>query len=69
MTESSLDILRCPRCAKNGGGELGNYGENMLVCQESDCGYKFPIVDGKPVMLTEAGDFLGYRQEVMAKIG
>lgn len=27
-----------------------------LVCQEADCGRKYPIVDDIPVMLVDTGD-------------
>jgi uncharacterized protein YbaR (Trm112 family) len=30
--------------------------ETWLVCQEPDCGRKYPILDDIPVMLIEEGD-------------
>jgi hypothetical protein len=30
--------------------------DTWLVCQEPDCGRKYPIVDDIPVMLIEEGD-------------
>jgi len=40
------DILVCPACH----GELDEE-ESMLVC--ADCGLRYPVVDGVPVMLIE----------------
>lgn len=47
-----LDILACPACRTKVELVL----ENWLVCQNSECGRKYPIRDGIPQMLIEEGD-------------
>ena len=58
-----LEILRCPYCVsgetrrkgKEDPGRLDLVREgNWLVCQ--DCGRKYPIREGIPVMLIETGE-------------
>jgi uncharacterized protein YbaR (Trm112 family) len=58
-----LEILRCPYCvsgetrkAGDDPGQLELVQESWLVCQEPDCGRKYPIRDDIPVMLIEEGD-------------
>ncbi|GBD09232.1 hypothetical protein HRbin22_01481 [Candidatus Thermoflexus japonica] len=58
-----LEILRCPHCVsgptrKEGPdpGRLELVKDAWLVCTEPDCGRKYPIRDGIPVMLIEEGD-------------
>lgn len=62
MSDTSLDpqlikMLRCPVALKNGQGDdpgkLELINNAWLVC--NDNGYKYPIVDGIPVMLPEEG--------------
>ena len=63
VSQELLDILRCPYCV---GGPTRKQGSDpgrlelvkgvWLVCQEPDCGRKYPIVDGIPHMLIETGD-------------
>lgn len=63
VNEELLQILRCPACVS---GETRKEGEDpgrlnlvngvWLVCQESDCGRKYPIIDDIPRMLIEIGD-------------
>jgi uncharacterized protein YbaR (Trm112 family) len=65
LSKSYLDILRCPHCAKNGKGILEQRSDQFLACLEPDCKREYPIIDGFPVMLTEAGDFLGYRKKIL----
>ena len=58
-----LEILRCPYCVsgdtrKPGSdpGQLELVRDGMwLVCQEPDCGRKYPIREDIPVMLIEEG--------------
>lgn len=59
-----LEILRCPYCVSGptrkagddpGQLELVNDG-TWLVCQEPDCGRKYPIREDIPVMLIDEGD-------------
>ncbi|MAF47463.1 MAG: hypothetical protein CMM10_04310 [Rhodospirillaceae bacterium] len=66
MTDHLTEILRCPKCAKHGKGRLTETEEGDLQCQEPDCRQLYPISGGTPVMLTEDGDFLGFRRELMA---
>lgn len=44
-----LDILACPSCK----GDVDEQGEK-IVCR--NCGRKYPIVDGIPVMLIEESE-------------
>ena len=63
VSQDLLDILRCPNCVS---GETRKPGDDpgrlelvhgcWLVCQEFDCGRKYPIRDDIPVMLIEEGD-------------
>jgi uncharacterized protein YbaR (Trm112 family) len=62
ISEDLLAILRCPHCVSgetrrpgDDPGRLELVKEAWLVCQEPDCGRKYPIVDEIPVMLIEAG--------------
>jgi uncharacterized protein YbaR (Trm112 family) len=50
-----LEILRCPHCVREKPGLLKLEKEVWLVCQEADCGRKYPIRDDIPVMLIEEG--------------
>jgi hypothetical protein len=63
LAQELLAILRCPHCvsgptrkAGDDPGRLELVRGAWLVCQESDCGRKYPIVDEIPVMLIETGD-------------
>ncbi len=63
ISEDLLAILRCPYCVSsatrrpgNDPGRLTLVRETWLVCQEPDCGRKYPIVDDIPVMLVDTGD-------------
>jgi uncharacterized protein YbaR (Trm112 family) len=63
VSSELLEILRCPACVSGSGrregpdpGRLELVSEVWLVCQEPDCGRKYPIRDGIPVMLIEEGD-------------
>lgn len=49
-----LQMLRCPACVSERDGLLDLVRESWLVCR--DCGRKYPIVDGIPVMLIDEGD-------------
>jgi len=58
-----LEILRCQHCVSGptrkpgpDPGRLELVKETWLVCQEPDCGRKYPIRDDIPVMLIEEGD-------------
>jgi uncharacterized protein YbaR (Trm112 family) len=54
VSETLIEILRCPNCVRTTGGELKFHRETWFICQ--DCGRKYPIVDDIPVMLIEEGD-------------
>lgn len=64
VSQELLEILRCPYCVS---GETRKTGDDpgqlelvrdgqWLVCQEPDCGRKYPIREDIPVMLIEEGD-------------
>ena len=54
VSETLIEILRCPNCVRTTGGELNLYKDSWFICQ--DCGRKYPILDDIPVMLIEEGD-------------
>ncbi len=51
-----LEILRCPACVQERDGLLEMVRDTWLVCQEQDCGRKYPIREDIPVMLIDEGD-------------
>ena len=67
MTADPFDLLRCPHCARDREGRLARIAPDRLRCLERICGRQYPIHDGTPVMLTEAGDFLGFRARIEAE--
>lgn len=63
VSSDLLEILRCPYCvsgptrkAGDDPGRLELVNGVWLVCQEPDCGRKYPIKEDIPVMLIEEGD-------------
>ncbi len=63
VSQELLAILRCPHCVSGATrhpgedpGRLLLVRDAWLVCQEADCGRKYPIVDDIPVMLVDTGD-------------
>ena len=63
VSQELLEILRCPACVsgpnrKPGAdpGRLVLVKDTWLVCQEKDCGRKYPIKNDIPIMLIEEGD-------------
>ncbi len=63
ISQELLEILRCPACVsgptrKPGAapGRLELVNNTWLVCQEKDCGRKYPIKNDIPIMLIEEGD-------------
>jgi uncharacterized protein YbaR (Trm112 family) len=64
VSQELLDILRCPACVsgpdRRAGADPGQLAllrdSTWLVCQEPDCGRKYPIREDIPVMLIEEGD-------------
>ena len=60
VSETLLEILACPRCKT----EIALEGEEWLVCQNAECGLRYPIRDEIPIMLIEeADDPLGVRDK------
>jgi uncharacterized protein YbaR (Trm112 family) len=64
VSQDLLEILRCPYCVsgdtRKAGPDPGRlelvHDGKWLVCQEADCGRKYPIREDIPVMLIEEGD-------------
>ncbi len=64
VAENLLELLRCPYCVsgetRKPGDDPGRLelvrDETWLVCQEPDCGRKYPIKEEIPVMLIDEGD-------------
>ena len=54
ISKDLLEILRCPACVRETDGLLELVKNAWLVCQ--DCGRKYPISEGIPVMLIDEGD-------------
>ena len=74
VSQGLLEILRCPACVsgptrKEGEdpGQLALVDGQWLVCQEADCGRKYPIIDDIPRMLIEIGD--KYRDVPVDELG
>lgn len=51
IDEELLKILACPKCKSN--VELK---ENKIVCTNPDCGLRYPIRDGIPIMLIDEAE-------------
>jgi len=56
ISQDLLEILRCPNCVREKEGALKLVKDTWLVCQEPDCGRKYPTLDDIPVMLIDEGD-------------
>ena len=56
VSSELLEILRCPACVRETDGLLDMVKDTWLVCQEPDCGRKYPIKEDIPVMLIDEGD-------------
>ena len=63
VDQQLLAILSSPACVRvptrqegDDPGRLELVNDVWLVCQESDCGRKYPIIDDIPRMLIEIGD-------------
>ncbi|HSJ54483.1 MAG TPA: hypothetical protein VLC52_12150 [Anaerolineae bacterium] len=74
VSQELLEILRCPHCVSgptrkegNDPGRLELVRGEWLVCQEPNCGRKYPIVDDIPRMLIEIGD--KYRETPVEELG
>ena len=52
LDERLLEILACPNCR----GEIEHLeNESVLVCR-GECGYRYPIRDGIPVLLVDEAE-------------
>lgn len=54
VSQELLDILRCPHCVQEDNGLLEFFQSAWLIC--GDCGRKYPVTDGIPVMLLDVGE-------------
>lgn len=54
VSETLIEILRCPNCVRTTGGLLTFYKNAWFICH--DCARKYPVVDDIPVMLIDEGD-------------
>ena len=52
ISDDLLAILVCPACKT----KVELVKSSWLVCTNSECGRKYPIRDGIPIMLIEEGD-------------
>ena len=48
LDKEFLDLLVCPACKS----PLHQEGDT-LICQNEDCGLRYPVEDGVPVLLVE----------------
>ena len=53
ISEDLLEILRCPACVRDKQGLLTLHRDTWLICQEPECGRKYPIKDDIPIMLID----------------
>ncbi|MFH1778740.1 MAG: Trm112 family protein [Candidatus Omnitrophota bacterium] len=51
IDEELLKILACPKCKSD--VELK---ENKIICKNPNCGLKYPIRDGIPIMLIDEAE-------------
>ena len=64
VAQDLLEILRCPYCVSGNTRKPGDdpgwlepvHSGTWLVCQEPDCGRKYPVKEDIPVMLIDEGD-------------
>lgn len=56
LSPDLLAILRCPHCAREKRGLLRLVRQNWLICEKPECGRKYPVRNGFPVMLAEEGE-------------
>ena len=54
--ETFLGQLRCPSCVLHAQGLLERVAGDWLLCQEPDCGRKYPIRDGLPILFKDEGE-------------
>lgn len=52
-----FEIIRCPACLNNNSKPppLTIINQNWLVCQDSTCQAKYPIINGAPILLKKIG--------------
>ena len=51
VSDELIKVLACPACKS----EVAQAG-GKIVCQNKNCGLRFPVRDGIPVMLTEEAE-------------
>jgi hypothetical protein len=74
ISQEFLEKVRCPACVSgptrkpgNDPGRLELVGGAWLVCQEADCGRKYPIIDDIARLTIEIGD--AYRETPVERLG
>jgi len=51
IDEKLLEILACPKCKSD-----VKLKDDKIICKNPDCGLKYPIKEGIPVMLIEEAE-------------
>ena len=51
INKELLEIMACPQCKKE--GKLEN---QKIVCINPECGLRFPVRDGIPIMLIDEAE-------------
>lgn len=78
VAQDLIEILRCPYCVSGATRKSGDDPGRLelvrdatwLVCQEPDCGRKYPIKEDIPVMLIDEGDkWIGTAIEALPEPG
>lgn len=64
ISQTTRELLRCPVCR----GKLREVGQH-LVCVVPQCGARFPVVDGIPILINEANSVFSMDDIIAHKTG